>query len=96
VFSGEESNKWGKMAATLSELENNEESVKCPKLNGDNYYRWAIRMKALCLRYGYWEAVKDGAVKVYRKPNKTRPVLFNRWYVYHWWYARILLLLFIS
>jgi hypothetical protein len=42
---------------TVSELENKEECVKSPKLNGD-IYRWAIRIKALCLRYGCREAVK--------------------------------------
>jgi hypothetical protein len=29
-----------------------------PKLNGDNYYKWAICIKALCLRIGCWKAVK--------------------------------------
>jgi hypothetical protein len=22
-----------------------------------------------------------------KEARQTRPVLFNRWYVYHWWYA---------
>jgi hypothetical protein len=71
MFSGEEFSKYRKMAATLSELENKEECVKCPKLNGD-IYRWAIRIKALCLRYGCREAVKGWDSKSVSETEQRR------------------------